>query len=748
MKKVLLIILTAVVYLVSLKISVEAASSSPYDVPTYSRDYHQGYFSDSNDTDGDFVLQNDANDGYSHTTSGGGYDAIPPSVNTASEFITYILTRLNSNRVDPGTANNAKNWDRTGAAFIIQTMIGTSRSRPPTAAQIQDWKDRVNHAASIPGHINWGLSVTAAPNTYYQINRNDGSSSVNDVAWYSSSGSGNAIVFYHDNGTVAYRLRRQCANPLGQLSALSPATVPYTISATSAVNDTTAVPGQVIQFTHTISSSASTSGAGISWTTQNMPAATAVASGTTAAFGGAGSVGVGTENYTVPMGTAAGTTICRRVTYSPASNAGGSGASAQACSTVQYAYDLNPTVTVSATNAQDGDTVTFTYRVQNTGGNASVAATCTARDGGGVVQATPLTCSGGQSFPYNSGVVTVGTQNVTISGLTAGTLVCRTLTIAPATPSVATRTSSPPTCVVVSKVPYVRFGGNDVWAGGGFPAVTPACNISAKITTSGRALPSTVPTQYAGSSVEYSAYALNRITSFGSAGKVLVGSGALGDLSRMFTFANNEANVSLLGYYGASQHCLQDYSSLYSTAPTAGLPSINAATSGAWRSTTSLALNAGPGAITMPSGAGNTKVYYVQGDVTLNGNVTYPASYANYGSIPSLLIIATGNIYVGPGVTQLDGQYVARGTFYTCYPKPVPNTATTCNTQLTVNGSVIAGGLDLYRTFGADGGTVASKQTPAEVFNFAPEVYLRNALLQTAKPSMQVLNSIELPPRF
>lgn len=136
---------------------------------------------------------------------------------------------------------------------------------------------------------------------------------------------------------------------------------------------------------------------------------------------------------------------------------------------------------------------------------------------------------------------------------------------------------------------------------------------------------------------------------------------------------------------------------------------------------------------------------YVDGNVRITGNITFTnglsVDLADRDRIPSVWIIATGNIYVDPSVTELNGIYVAQGKstsadtggFYSCIPASsaftsfVPGTssydynACSANT-LTVNGSVIAKRLVLTRSRGSVGSTVA--QTYAEVFNYSPLVWL------------------------
>lgn len=246
-KRLPLIILAVIVFLVSMK------ASETYAID---RGWYYGYFTNSYDSSGDDVLQNNANDGYGHYNgSTGGYDSIPPGINDPEGFINFIIGKLNSTRIDYGTANNATNWDRTGAAFMIQTMIGTSRNRPPTAGEINDWASRIR-ALSSAGRINWNTYVCAAPNTFYQISRWDYSSYLNDVAWYNATGCGQSIVFYDGSWNASYIIRRACANPIGSPVPLQ---VPWSGQGRTTVSDgtntgtaITVQPGASLTFNHYI----------------------------------------------------------------------------------------------------------------------------------------------------------------------------------------------------------------------------------------------------------------------------------------------------------------------------------------------------------------------------------------------------------------------------------------------------------------------------------------------------------------
>ena len=276
-----------------------------------------------------------------------------------------------------------------------------------------------------------------------------------------------------------------------------------------------------------------------------------------------------------------------------------------------------------------------------------------------------------------------------------------------------------------------------MWAGGGFAAITPACNAASKITTSAHALQDGT---VAGGGVEYAAYALGKITNFGSAGKAIINPAA--PTGKMLTFGNtNSAN---LGFYGAPQHCITDYIATYSGTPITGQP-------------TTIDVNQGTGTYQI-NGAhtfhgnvpnGSQQVWLVNGDVTIDGDIKYSDNYSSVDDIPSLVIIATGNILVNDNVKQLDGLFVARGTFNTCGNAPGGNlSVNTCNNQLIINGSVTAGSLTLLRTYGADGNNDTVRKTPAEIFNFNPEMYLKSALNGSSASTLRTVDEKDLPPRY
>lgn len=451
----------------------------------------------------------------------------------------------------------------------------------------------------------------------------------------------------------------------------------------------------------------------------------------------------------VPPNAPSGSRICTRVLWdwknSSASGDypyGSAGMSAPACAIVSANYTLVPTVTSSSLDGtvEEGESVTFTYYVRNTGSDNSPSVAC--NTGGSGPAPTPAPPATSCPTTFNTGVAAPGTQvaseTFVITTQTPGGQICRTLTVNPSNSS-GTPATSPQVCVTVAKTPYVHFTGGDVWAGGNFAAVNAACNSSAKIAGKAKPLP-------AGSTVEYGAFALGVITEFGSASQALTGG-----FGKKLTFSNT---VGTLGNFASPSHCIPDYVSKYQSAPTlAGGSTVNLASppvgTGIWHVTGDLNIS---GALP----AGSRQVYLVDGNVNVTGNINYVngnPTYSSVNDIPSLIVIAAGsvsggtvtngNVFVQAGVTGMDGVFVARNTFYTCYPKPVPILITSCTNQLKINGSVLAGKLDLYRTAGG-GGT----PTPAEIFNLIPEVYLRSALNASSSDVITTADSRELPPRF
>ncbi len=146
---------------------------------------------------------------------------------------------------------------------------------------------------------------------------------------------------------------------------------------------------------------------------------------------------------------------------------------------------------------------------------------------------------------------------------------------------------------------------------------------------------------------------------------------------------------------------------------------------------------------------------YVNGNLSITGNITYNTKdWKSISDIPNLKLIVSGNIYISPDVTQLDGTYIAKGSIYDCsyveqdfattaytsiansgsYPNSGTGAQACYNNHLIVNGSFIANSVYLQRTGGDytnGNGTIAP--SPAEVFNYGPEDWLAPSQANTGQ---------------
>jgi hypothetical protein len=283
-------------------------------------------------------------------------------------------------------------------------------------------------------------------------------------------------------------------------------------------------------------------------------------------------------------------------------------------------------------------------------------------------------------------------------------------------------TSKPITCTsqfVIADQPYITTTGGDVSSGagmnnGGVDCATPYDPNGGLVGWNKGASGG-----YAGAGTKYAALALNHLQDFATAqGSGLSPTG--------LAFANtvdggiNVGNGLFGGQFGGLS-CAPDY-----FANATGVQFGNVTLGG------------------KAVANGTHATVYVKGNVYITGNITYSGNYANIGEIPSYSVIVEGNIYIDPGVSQLDGLYVAEpnvvggvakdGVIYTCAATPWRTASTaptdaqtyltsslynTCKgNSLAVNGSFVARQVWLLRTKGTLSGA------PAESFNFDPELWL------------------------
>jgi hypothetical protein len=322
--------------------------------------------------------------------------------------------------------------------------------------------------------------------------------------------------------------------------------------------------------------------------------------------------------------------------------------------------------------------------------------------------------------------------------------------------------SDSPGCDEVHNEPYFHVLNSDVSAGGGFGTncSVASAGINAYTRTSRTSQPAGSGVQIGALSIRGN-YGLNTANLRTSPPTNSLGLAFSNTSNTSGGSANSPALGGNLGSMG-SNSCATDF---YATKPAdlAADPSTAVDVSGL---NGKYYYDPGGGTLTVTASSGiangHKVVVYVHGNVVIADNASHSVSFtgaANYGSIddvPSLYIIAEGNIYVDHGLSQLDGQYIAQpntptdtatGNLYSCASSTTPLKGLgECRSQLVVNGSFIARRVYLLRTFGSvrdslageslgqarptlacsDSGntTAAIGDCAAEIFNFSLENYL------------------------
>lgn len=608
----------------------------------YGMNEYYGYFQNQRDTAGKYVLTANCSGAYNYWNGQDNCNAFPNTMNTASEFTGFVIGKLSSS-----TAT-----DRHGAAFIIQTMIGTSRTNPPTVAQQQEFINRVN---AIAPYTLWGSTSFVYNLNSYNQRGNDGVGP-NDIAFYDDNQSGHrALIFRNSSGGVEYVIKTRCANPVG-FNTIEPLPPAFNFTLTPSVNATI------------------TSGG----------------------------------------------------------------------------------VPISGDLAEQGDTITFTYAVNNAGATDSQVTTCTyyqaTYPGHNETPPTSPFIPGGancpppRTFPRNTNTTTV-IENVVAAS--ANTSICRSITVSPATPSGGSAIDQ--TCVFVTGKPYTRVWGGDISAGNGLADVSGACtsNLNAAVVGWNKRPAG----GSGGAGVQFGIFALGQITDFASA--LYDAGGAAEPVGLSFANVSTDAAAGDFGGEWGSASCIPDY---YATRPATVIPlppTVAAMTTGVYGGSGNITL--GGGSIVNPN---NRITVYVDGNVYISSNITYSGNW-NTSSVPLFELIVRGNIYIDNDVTQLDGAYVAQvdgsgnfGQIHTCATGfselALQTLSANCTRKLTVNGLFTANQIRLLRTMGslAQSSTGEASTAPhiAEVFNFGPAIWMKQPVRQANIPTPDYDAIISLPP--
>lgn len=655
----------------------------------YGRDKWHGYFTNVNDDRGTYVLPQDY-----------GGEAIRPSVEgDVEDFISFMeYTKLD---IDGNGSGNGQ--EKTGAAFIIQTMIGTSRSRPPTGSQLDTW-ERYVRAAAAEGRISWRVNYSFCINSYYQGPKGGGAP--NDDAWYDECDTQPVILFRDPDGSIAYAIKWFCANPVGNVRPLSPPSN-WQLTGSSSVSAGTQYPGRAVTFTHRIRNTGDATATGWRRAIFMVPPTPGISS-ETIRVGWANGPALApdatttiTNSFTIPAGATAGQQYCQVVGYDPVNNktpATRNGRSGRSCVTViaPPTFSCNA-LTTTVSPAEVGVGMNVQFGISQTGGTMPPGPYTMTYSIGPTPAAAGSVSSGSMpitaSVPYTPSAR--GTYTVNWSFAISG--FSRTCTA---------------TFVAYTK-PYMKVFNGDMQAGAVFaPSGATVCTTAAssgQIKAFNKSESPSSPANYSGSGASVAVMALQSIQGFVSAANA---SGATPPTG--LTFANTSGGYG--GNFGDSG-CVPDYWSL-AISPLGG-PRILT-----------------PGDIPGSNGSSNNFTgkldIFVNGDVHLRTDIRYNAAGWTRTTTPSFRLIVRGNIYIDSSVTQLDGLYVALGgTIYTCANGIGSPTAvfvqSGCNSQLRINGSFIANEVKFLRIANSlkDATTpeTAATSRAAEIFTYSPDVW-------------------------
>jgi hypothetical protein len=418
-------------------------------------------------------------------------------------------------------------------------------------------------------------------------------------------------------------------------------------------------------------------------------------------------------------------------------------------------WNLTPSVTATVdggppTNgAEVGQTIVFTYGISNSGGDPSPAVNCNTYANtfaGDSVPPSPSTsgppgpavnCAGG----FGNGFTTLTTE--TIVPAVENQTICRSLVVDPTSVSTGQRPAEQ--CVRIVARPFFSVSGGDVSAGNGF-FVGASCTGDNNAGIKSWNRDNNPVNAYGGGNAGLGAFVTQNdgISHFvsGSEATLATFTAAQGHL---LSFANyNGAGYVAPTTYGDSfgtfndLPCIHDYQAdtpVGSRTPKgASIPNPNSLAAGSYQGNPGMKIGNGTD-VTMTGG--KRVVIYVDGDIYIKSNIFY--SYTQVSDIPMLVLVAKGGgIYVDASVHELHGVFISQknggvgGIFATCATNPGVATSdySTCHSQLRVVGAVAAEGqLLLGRTYGSLlPHPVMPTPTPAEMFEYSPELWLNTAL--------------------
>jgi hypothetical protein len=172
-------------------------------------------------------------------------NGLPSHVNTKAEFISHIEGLVLQGDY---TSANSTSYNKIGAAFIIQTMRGGTDHDHPSAADIADWKARINNPNITLKEEDRVADINSARSAF----RNG----VRDI--YRATGDSNSypsLVFYEGDATK-YIVKYWCGNPMGNLPGLP--NLNYNLTPTMTASPDSGEGGSTATLSPTVSNANST----------------------------------------------------------------------------------------------------------------------------------------------------------------------------------------------------------------------------------------------------------------------------------------------------------------------------------------------------------------------------------------------------------------------------------------------------------------------------------------------------------
>ena len=693
------------------------------------------------------------------------------------------------------TYNGGDRGDSIGASFIYHTMVGHRPGVDSDDVDFNDLRQRLYSLVYRGGYIEYerNVDILGERNTYMQ--------SRIDVAWYTQGDDANRwadlYTFYDERGRPLYIIKKDCANPIGELNEIPEASEWY-INGQSYVkknstsvsarrqgrNNLTAKPGDTLYWDHDLRNTGPDDmdrSVTIDIDRVDRPIGSGSESGRWA--NPAGHTGRGDVNelfyrrYNISRAITqndVGKELCQQISWvDGAWNDGDWYESNYACANVPYEYELTPKVSVGFDVVEPGNEVKANIQVDNVGPTKSHPARW---------RLTEIILGKGEPMPVNKDGGVSSTEPC--SGATGNSYYGNRKAGATGMGDLNDNTG----CQVVmggDNVEFMPGGWGGPWTNSynrpnGMPDLDAGAHVCYAL--------SVAPYSHNQSEWKHSGvlcYVVSKqpkVQFWGGDVRAGVSLGALGgedsgEAKKVVTAITHKRNK----LFGSWAEYAISAPGLIKSSSGAGLSGgadgrdamgqrlyndltfANASGNFGGFTSGSLPLSINPadyfkatdGADKLLNGyelgLGETVVLVRDGTVEINNNITYNPSqqYNSLFELPQAVIIAD-NIIVAPDVTQIDAWLIARDSLSTCrtnnsFDLSDGLTASTCNQPLRINGAVVSNKIYLKRTAG---GEASDPNIPAEILNLRPDAYMWGYERSQDSGLIKTTYVRELPPRY